>query len=82
MPIPTALELAIKAAGSQLALANKLGIKSPSIDGWHRDGVPLARCASVEALTGVPCEALRPDVTWTRDEDRNVTGYHVPVRAA
>lgn len=58
-----ALDKAIEAAGSQLALAQLLGIKPPSISGWYdRRRVPAERCIAIEAATGVSRHDLRPDV--------------------
>lgn len=82
MDTPTALQRAIKEIGSQQALADALGVKSPSITDWHRGRVPADRCPAVEALTGVPCEELRPDLAWSRDGSGNVTGYVVQLSAA
>lgn len=59
----TALDRAVEAAGSQLALANALGIKSPSISGWYdRKKIPVERVIAIESATGVSRHALRPDV--------------------
>lgn len=59
----TALDRAVQAAGSQLALANALGIRSPSISGWYdRKKVPVERVLAIEAATGVSRHDLRPDV--------------------
>lgn len=60
-----ALKMAIEIAGSQLALAQNLGIKSPSIDGWRkRHKVPAERCAQIETLSHgrVTRAMLRPDL--------------------
>lgn len=58
-----ALDKAVEAAGSQLALAQLLGIKPPSISGWYdRQRVPAERCIAIEAATGVSRHDLRPDV--------------------
>ncbi len=60
-----ALALAIKIAGSQHALAQALGIKSPSIDGWRRRRrVPAGRCIEIERAVGgrVTRAMLRPDL--------------------
>lgn len=54
---------AIKAAGSQLGLADLIGVASPSITGWLLRGrVPAGRVLSVEKHTGVPRHRLRPDI--------------------
>jgi DNA-binding transcriptional regulator YdaS (Cro superfamily) len=60
----TALEQAISILGSQQALADALGIRSPSISEWHERGVPAGRCLAIEQATGgaVTRYQLRPDV--------------------
>ena len=59
--------------GRQRTLALALGIKQPTVSEWCSGvkRVPLERCAAIErATTGaVTCEALRPDVAWTRVVD-------------
>ena len=58
-----ALNRAVQVAGSQMALARALGIKSPSISCWYKAGrVPAERCLAIEAATGVSRHDLRPDV--------------------
>lgn len=54
------LQKAIDAAGGVAALARGLGIAQPSVSGWSR--IPAERVASIEALTKVPREELRPDL--------------------
>ncbi|AKO18930.1 YdaS family helix-turn-helix protein [Xanthomonas oryzae] len=76
-----ALDQAIAAATNAATLARALGIKQPSICGWYKRGqVPSAQCPAIEALTGVSCEQLRPDVHWHRDEAGRVTAYSVPLQ--
>lgn len=59
----TPLDQAIARAGSQQALADALGIKSPSITEWRQRGrIPAERCIAIEGLTGVSRHDLRPDV--------------------
>lgn len=61
----TPLDLAIKALGTQQALADALGIKSPSISEWRDRGkVPAERCIAIEQATAgaVSRYQLRPDV--------------------
>src|SRR5258708_1326763 len=53
------LDQAITAAGGVGALARKIGIAQPSISNWSR--VPAERVLTVEAVTGVSREGLRPD---------------------
>lgn len=59
----TPLEAAIKAAGTQQALADALGIRSASISEWKTRGrIPAERVLDVELVTGVSRHVLRPDV--------------------
>ena len=61
----TALDTAIELLGSQQALADALGIRSPSITEWkQRSRVPAARCRAIEDATQgrVTCTDLRPDI--------------------
>lgn len=59
----SALDRAVQSAGSQLALAQLLGIKPPSVSGWYdRKRVPAERCIAIEKATGVSRHELRPDV--------------------
>lgn len=59
----TPLEAAIKAVGTQQALAEAIGIRSASISEWKaRGSVPAERVLAVEAATGVSRHDLRPDV--------------------
>lgn len=68
-----ALNRAIKLAGGQSSLADKLPLSSGGkpvsqarVSYWvNRDKkAPTELCPDIEALTGVPCEELRPDVNW------------------
>lgn len=73
-----ALHKAIRAAGTQAALARACGQFPQVITRWKKKGlIPLGHCASVEAATGIPCEELRPDVDWERDASGRVVGYRV-----
>jgi TorA maturation chaperone TorD len=54
------LEEAIRAAGGVGALAQKIGISQPSVSNWSR--VPAERVTSIEAVTGVARDVLRPDL--------------------
>lgn len=59
----TPLQIAIKAAGSQQALADALGIRSASISGWKKVGrIPAERVLAVEAVTRISRDVLRPDL--------------------
>lgn len=55
-----ALELAYDKAGGKAALARALDIKRQSLQQWSV--CPADRVADVEKATGVPRQALRPDV--------------------
>lgn len=66
----TALERACDAAHGSSRLAELLTAcgrptSKSSISRWKREQVPAAYCPDIEALTGVPCEELRPDVNWS-----------------
>ena len=58
------LEEAIRAVGGVGALAQKIGISQPSVSNWSR--VPADRVISVEAVTGVARDVLRPDLYATQ----------------
>lgn len=76
MDKPTeSLDAAIEFFGTQLALAEKLGIKSPSITEWRARGkVPVARCLEIELATSgaVTRYDLRPDVFGPAPEAKAV----------
>lgn len=62
-----ALKKAIEIAGTQSALAERLGLRQSHISMWlHRGNVPAEHCPDIELATGgkVRCEQLRPDVKW------------------
>lgn len=54
------LQRAIEAAGGVASLARSVGISQPSISSWSR--VPAERVLSIESLTRVPRDVLRPDL--------------------
>lgn len=59
------LDRAIEAAGGITKMARTLGLNSHMVvHHWRSNGVPAERCPDIEALTGVRCEELRPDVNW------------------
>lgn len=76
-----ALTAAIEKAGGVTRLADMLGVGQSVVSNWRPRGVPAERCPAIEAITGVRCEQLRPDLNWTRDKSGNVTGHHVSVAA-
>ncbi len=54
------LQLAINAVGGIAALARRLGIAQPSVSTWTR--IPAERVLTIETLTGVSRDLLRPDL--------------------
>jgi len=61
-----ALQRAIEKAGGITALAKTLGLSGHAvIYQWGINQVPAAKCPDIEAITGVRCEELRPDVNWS-----------------
>lgn len=61
----SALERACEIAGGSTKLANALGKRKAVISQWKSSRVPAEMCPDIESLTGVRCEALRPDVNWS-----------------
>ena len=60
-----ALDEAISKMGSAASLAKSLDIEPSAITGWKNKGVvPVSQCISVEKLTGVKCERLKPTQDW------------------
>lgn len=57
---PDIVKRVIAAMGTQQALADGLGIKSPSISDWTQ--IPHMRVLRIEALTGISRHELRPDI--------------------
>lgn len=55
---------AISAAGGVSALANRLGVKSPTVSQWRHGvrPVPPRLAIQIESITGVSRHDLRPDV--------------------
>lgn len=66
----SAVASAITQAGGKTALMRRLNgrgheIKSHSVIAqWVANGVPAKYCPDIEAITGVSCEQLCPDVRW------------------
>lgn len=70
----TALQRAIEQVGSKAELARRLSerndgkrvVTGPAVYQWERqDRVPAEYCPDIEAITGIACELLRPDVNWS-----------------
>lgn len=57
---PKGLEAAIKAAGSQAALARAIGRKQPSVWAWLNESgrVSAEDAVAIERATGVPAETI------------------------
>lgn len=58
----SALERAIKAAGSAVALAKVVGVTAMAVTNWKKRGVPADRVLTIEKATGVKRYELRPDI--------------------
>jgi len=78
-----ALELACKAVSGSTRLAELLtlrladrgrSVSKASVSRWKKDGIPAEVCPDIEALTGVKCEDLRPDVNWSVLRQRSPKG--------
>jgi len=59
-PQSPGLRLAAEAVGGYDKLADKLRITSQAVSGWYK--IPVNRCGTIERLTGIPREKLRPDI--------------------
>lgn len=77
---PTAaLRRAIDLMGGSTEAVRKLNARGHEITGpatlyqWKKSRVPADYCPDIEALTGVRCEALRPDVAWVVLRRRSAT---------
>lgn len=46
------------------AIVTKLGVTQQALTNWKKRGIPADKCPDIEALTGIKCEELRPDVNW------------------
>ncbi len=61
----TPLERAIQSCGGMTAMARTLNLSGHAVVyQWKQTQVPAEWCPDIEALTGVKCEELRPDVNW------------------
>lgn len=71
----SAIEAAIKSAGSAAELARRLGVVPMTVTQWKKRGqVPAERCLDVESVTGVSRHALRPDVFGPAPAERAEAG--------
>ncbi len=62
------LELAIKAAGGIRSLARRLDVSQPAVSTWKR--IPANRVLSIESITGLSRQVLRPDLYPTEKNER------------
>lgn len=65
MSTKEALSRAIAAAGSQAALASKIGVSQAHVSYWlvsSKSGVPANKVIDIERATGVSRHDLRPDI--------------------
>ena len=59
------LKTAISTAGGLKPFTQAVGAPSThAVRGWFMARVPADYCPAIERVTGVKCEALRPDVEW------------------
>jgi DNA-binding transcriptional regulator YdaS (Cro superfamily) len=49
---------------AELLTARGRKVSKASISRWKKERVPCEACPDIEALTGIKCEELRPDVSW------------------
>jgi DNA-binding transcriptional regulator YdaS (Cro superfamily) len=79
-----ALREAIDKAGGAEALCKKMSIGAHLPSRWiaSGNGAPPSLCHSLEAITGVRCEVLQPDLLWIRDGAGEVLGFLTPVDGA
>ncbi len=65
----TAIEIAVKRAGSQSELARRIGVRQGYIWKWLKSGrIPAERVLAVEAATGISRSELRPDIYPAADQ--------------
>ena len=61
-----AINDAIAKIGGVPEFAKRLAVSPQAVFFWRtgQRKIPADRCPDIERLTGVRCEALRPDVAW------------------
>lgn len=80
VPKNPGLERAIVLGGGITALTRALGLSSHAVvHSWRLNRVPADHCPLIEAVTGVRCEELRPDVRWDVLRNSADTATSVPV---
>lgn len=57
-----------------------VGVSQTRVSQWE-SGTPLTpgKCPAIERVTGIPCEQLRPDIEWRRDESGCIASYCVHI---
>ncbi|MBN7138975.1 hypothetical protein A7A76_07690 [Lysobacter enzymogenes] len=85
------IQQAVDAQGGASALvraikqiAPHVSISAALVSQWRTGLRPIApaHCPYIEAVSGVACELLRPDLEWVRDPETGLaTHYRVPVGA-
>lgn len=67
------VSLVVEKAGGCSKLAKQLGISHVAVLKWKN--VPVKRLATVERITGIPREELRPDIfgkeEWTKGKGKS-----------
>lgn len=56
-------------AGGVTAVARILGapVKRQNVEYWAKVGeMPAEHCPALELALGIPCDRIRPDLTWVR----------------
>jgi DNA-binding transcriptional regulator YdaS (Cro superfamily) len=66
----------LERCGGPAAVGRACGVSSQAVSQWRQ--IPEVHCAAIERACEVPCEQLRPDLTWIR-EGGVVIAYQVPV---
>jgi hypothetical protein len=83
-PNRPALQEALDAVKGEPALRQQLNERGWSIKSrnviaqWLANGVPPKYCPDIEALTGVTCERLCPEVKWGLVRDRRNAARNKP----
>lgn len=63
--------------GSLAAIATACGVSRQAVHRWKR--IPAKCCPAIESITGIPCEELRDDVEFVR-ENGVVVKYCVRIK--
>jgi DNA-binding transcriptional regulator YdaS (Cro superfamily) len=65
---------------SQADFGYMVGVSQTRVSQWeHGEPLTPGKCPAIERVTGIPCESLRPDIEWRRDEEGSVTSYCVHI---